>query len=375
MHKYSKNPSQVQPVPPQQMRTIPNQMGNGGNQNVYAQTMQPTAPVAASSPAPAAPATYISSKIYKINGKNKVVDFSSRLTVANVEDYANVHGCGGKNHAPNSTIALTICDFSNGTGEKSVTASYNLDVEDMTLLYHAAIDSRLHLLTMPALNAMLQFVNGALASLEGWKNNAPVVAVPANEITLAGTTLSAAIQTGSAEKIGAAGNAVLNSLRTWIAKNQHQQTVVSYQEIVGVQNALASVLNISQNPAFEYVREKNNPYRKDSKGFVPVSKVYIAYSQFRKDGQESRYPWFIQIENFDAPLIVQKNGSSTHDAGKATNRKVININLSADDFAAAMVAVDRFVRLWEMANALPNIRAGQKAAEAITENKKASYSA
>lgn len=201
--------------------------------------------------------SYLSCKIWKVNGNKKVVDFT--LIQADVKDYANVHGIGGSKHAPNSTIGIAICDYTNGTGEgNSFTVRYNVDVEDMETLYNAAMMARLGFLNiLPPLN------NG-------------------------------------------------------------QQS----------------------NYRFAYTKQKNNPYPNAQKVFngvacAPVSQLSILFDPSRN------YPWIIQISNCYAPLIVQQNGASTHDLNHAVNVVKSSISVSADDFCASMVAVKRFVRLWE----------------------------
>lgn len=202
--------------------------------------------------APPAQANMISQKCAKVNGKDKVIDFTGNLSMANLEDFAMVHGCGGKSHARNSTISAAICDYTKGTGEASVTVRFGIDVEDCTILYNAAMYARLGLL--PVYNP--------------------------------GT------------------------------------------------------------PAFQYSKEKNNPYAIKN-GYAPCSRITISFTPIRQDGQRSSYPWYVCIENFDAPIQAKQNGATAHNSKQAINKRSAFINLSADDFAASMVAVDRFVRLWE----------------------------
>ena len=54
----------------------------------------------------------ISKQICKVHGKDKVIDFRDGLHYANYVDFANIHGVGGKKHAPNSTIQVVLCDYS-----------------------------------------------------------------------------------------------------------------------------------------------------------------------------------------------------------------------------------------------------------------------
>lgn len=69
--------------------------------------------------------------IAKTNGKDKVIDFRDCLNLANKDDYAMMHGIGGKEHARTSVIKLTICDYTAGKGELSKTVSANISPATM----------------------------------------------------------------------------------------------------------------------------------------------------------------------------------------------------------------------------------------------------
>lgn len=351
--------------------------GAGYNNQTYQRPpMAPQAKPAPSAPA-AAPAPtdapFISRKIYKVTGRDKVMDLRSLLTAAKVEDFANVHGRGGKDHAQNSTIKLTICDYTKGKGDKSVTTSYNLDVELIEIFSEAAKDARLGKLTVSP-GMIMQTVAVILNDLTRWEaasNQTRAVAVPEAELTATGKVLAGAINQNTPNELHAASNAVLKDLRKWMATGQkNPMCTVPMQEIINAKNALIAALNGHGVPAFEYGYEKNNPYSKNNQGYVTVSKVYIAYTPTRPDGSISRYPWFLQVENFDAPLNTKANGASSHNSSSAINRKSASINLSADDFAKAMGATKRFIGLWEHAVALPVIRTATKRLDEINDHKK-----
>lgn len=248
---------------------------------------------------------FISQKIWKIAGNKKFVDFNSKLTMAYINDFANVHGCGGSGHAGNSTIGIVICDYTSGTGENnSVTVKYNLDVEDVGFLYEAAMSARLGLLK-PDSGINVAWIDQVQRIMDGWK----------------------AIQ-----------------------KSQDGTRPIPAQSLNALNNALnnARAATTAQltTPLFSYSREKNNPYTGNN-GLAPCSKVQINYTPYRKDGAPSNYPWYIVIENFDAPLVTGKNGASSHNSNQAVNKKSAFINLSSESFCNAMTAVQRFVTLWE----------------------------
>lgn len=285
---------------------------------------QPSPQYPAPNPSQASPPAQqvrISQKIWKINGKDKVVDFVSKLTKANVEDFAMLHGCGGKAHAPNSTIGITLCDYTKGTGDASVTVRYSVDVEDMALLYNAAVSARLGNLR-PSSAPALPLADALITQIKSWKGF-PLF----ND------------ENRSRQVPGQAINAIMDAA-------------------IGIRKALQDK---EGEPAFTYTREKINPYKTNPQnGFHPASRLQINFTPIRKGGQVSTYPWYISIENFDAPMNTKSTGATTFDGSKAVNKTSAYINLSMEDFLAAMVAVDRHVRLWEIQQAGPVMRMAYK---------------
>ncbi|MCC8015454.1 MAG: hypothetical protein LIO87_09695 [Eubacterium sp.] len=71
----------------------------------------------------------VSRVITRTNGNKKVIDFRDNLNLSALDDYAELHGNGGKNHAVKSTIKCCMCDFSKGTGGNSINVSTNLDID------------------------------------------------------------------------------------------------------------------------------------------------------------------------------------------------------------------------------------------------------
>lgn len=258
---------------------------------------------------------YISRQISKVNGRDKILEFCTNLSAATVADFAMVHGCGGKGHAYNSTICVRICDYSKGTGDKSVTLKYGIDVDDMETLYQAAMKARLGSFFPPSAGLSPK-IQAALAYAES-------------------LTKSPLTQDG--------------------------RLVIAPEQMGGLMERLKTALNdcpqIAGVPLFSYEREKVDPYKKDDNGMAPVSKLAITYTPVRLDKSQhperSRYPWFISITNFMAPLLVGDNGNTTYNGQKAANKRTVFIVVSEDDFCSAMVACRRHIRLWEQAMTLP----------------------
>lgn len=245
----------------------------------------------------------ISDQIWRVFGKDKVVDFRNNLIYAYTEDYANIHGIGGNGHAPNSTIKCVICDYTAGKGDKSLTVSYRLDVEDVDILVEA----------------------GKKAYFGELSGDATIV----NQTAI---------------------SQVVNEMRGWLTNIEpfpDNTFPIPYADIARVGQALAGINSAGTAPKWSYSCEKNNPYSADENGYVPVQKVQINYSPFMQDGSESRNPWYIGIENFQAPIKVMRSGASFHRSKDAINRKSAFIVLSKADFLRSMIAVKRFISHWE----------------------------
>lgn len=295
-------------------------------------------PVSRQDNLPAAPSgktgetNFISLKICKVNGKDKVIDFNSYLSEANVNDFAMVHGCGGKNHARNSTIGVKICDYTKGTGENaSVTVKYGIDVESIPILLEAAMKARMGDLIhqMSGSNAgCSEQIRQVIARVQQWAS------IPMADD---GTRPIHRFELGN--------------------------LVGSLQRIADTSAAPAS-----SAPLFVYSREKVNPYE-NRDGLSPVSKILIQYAPFRQNGEPSKYPWHVSINNFDAPVTVQKNGATVYDGQKASKKKNASINLSADDFCEALIAVERHIRLWEINRTVPVMEEAYRSLEAQRQNK------
>lgn len=236
----------------------------------------------------------VNKKIWKVFAKDKVIDFRDNLHYAKIEDFANIHGVGGSRHAPNSTILVVLCDYTKGKGDKSVNVKYRLEVEDIEILYEAAKKAYFGELSG-------QLIPGCAQALE--------------------------------------------RLRMWMDVPMYPDgsRPIGEGEIVMVGQMLRSAL---EGQKFSYTYEKNDPYKEEN-GLVPVQKITISYNAFTMDGQESRYPWLISIENFKAPLVKMGSGASYHKSKQGSNRKSANIMMSKVDFLQSMVAVKRYIHNWE----------------------------
>lgn len=255
---------------------------------------------------------YQNSIITKVNGRNKVVDFRNSLSLAGPDDYAALHGQGGK-HGRRSVISIYICDYRDkDRGNGSVTVKANLTVTEVAALYEVAK----RCITTPA-------------SASAANSASPEVI---NSLQSALDQLRGAARAGSADK----------------------NTLCQIGTTVG--NALKAMSNNTAVPApdFELHRQSINPYKKLDGGRNPVTYIDISHSAFDKQGNVSRYPWYISIRN-GTGLNGGSNGTVNVKSGSFQLTGDAFINISDIDFYGAMLRVNNFVDKWEQGIALPQL--------------------
>lgn len=277
---WKKQPAQQAELAPQQRTERPDpviqqaaQSSSAPRQEAAQTNPAPRQEVAQPAPAPnpgaAQPVSLTKAEVNrlrKITGsknKTKAIDFNSQLVPAKSEDFSMIHGCGGKDHAGNSTIGVVICDYSKGKGKNAVTVKANIDALAIDGIYLAAI----------------QMQNKAWELLH---HNNPMRPAPG-------------------------------------------ETPYKY------------------TPA-----GKVNPYVTDNDGLSPVSQIAIKYCPVRTDGAIATHPWYIGISNCYAPVQKRQNGAITYDGKAAVKKKTAYVNMSYEDFANAMTAVEHHIRSWEM---------------------------
>lgn len=240
-------------------------------------------------------AEQLNTQIARIDGKNKILDFSDGLIRADPKDYANLHGTGGQNSAPNSVIRLALTDYSQGAG-KSTYVTANMDVYQIERLLAA--------------------VKMASCGMLGIGNQLDAV------------------------KAAATANGQLTG---WL-QSGHCPT---YQELANLQQMLGQGLNSKEADAPAWKMPtilKANPYgKKEINGVkhAPVSSLDVQYFPAKN------YSWTIRIVNFLAPLNERQNGSINFDGKGAVEKKEAVISVTTADLMTELLRVDHFIWNWE----------------------------
>ena len=243
---------------------------------------------------------YINSTISRRSTDKVAMDFSDRLVKAYDDDYANIHGCGGKKHAPNSGIQLSICDFSKGRGSNAITVNAIIDVREVSYLFEAVKLAAFGLLGLrDQMKAVREFatVNGILI---GWM------------------------------------------------QSNHQPTL---QEIATLQQTICTGL-MTQDPdnvdeskvAWKHSIQKANPWstqRINGNEYAATTFVNVLYTP----GKD--YSWTLQVINCDAPLVRRQNGASFAKYSQAMNKKEAIFHMTTLDLFCALNDVEHYILLWE----------------------------
>lgn len=318
--------------------------------------------------------------IAKAAVRNKFLDFRNNLIPAYANDYAMVHGIGGKDHASRSTIKCLITDY--GVKPSLVVsaninpelAPYILTVCEKNVGLLGATPASPHQGKKVLMPQLQQIANGnplPANILPPTMQNQKCIAISANFL-----------QEMESEASEQAVSAILNLARQVPAlPDDGSHTVFVPIPVTMVQQVISIFAEATAEAAaapsaggtdFQYRQERVNVYKKEN-GLCPVSILTINRVGLRKGGEVSRLPWTVKIENFMAPAVEQQNGTTSYNSRGIQQKREAFVSLSDMDMYRCLYRVTRFIELWEMSFGIPLIKQGVAAADAAWAARKASY--
>jgi len=278
----------------------------------------------------------VSTIIAKINGRNKVLDFRDGLVPANVEDYAMLHGAGGKDYAASSVIKIYLCDYSAGTGkDKSKTVSASISPELCEQIFEVCkrnignqvIPNNFDFFTeQRTANKRLTLLGDMCF---GVLNNVTKV-------------LGRYVETSEAGEAPSAGK-VAKGLFTLLNKTKERA------EAGPKAMTYPAAMFLPQHMDFSHAQARVHNYKSKTGGgdSAPVQQLQIWHVTYRKQGDLGNYPWTIKVINGKAKIQVQPNGATTFVASTMTDVEEAFIQVSDADMFRAMSRVIHFVSVWE----------------------------
>jgi len=267
--------------------------------------------------------------IAKAASKNKFLDFRNAMTLAYLEDYANLQGIGGGKHAPTSGIKLLIQDNSSGSQKaQAIVPCFLID-------------------------KMLEICRKNAADLE---YDGTTVALQVDRIYKSVFELVKGVKSACGRIIKQKGHPNGPLADFGNAAREAESVYTDYQKFP----AAASGKPYAD---FSYRQERVNPYSRSNDGFVRVSVISIQRKQFNAKNESMKLPWTVNISNFEAAPNEQRNGTTSYRSNTKRNEVNLFIQVSDDDMWRCCYAVSHFVSAWEISYGIPLIQSGIAAYE------------
>lgn len=282
--------------------------------------------------------------IAKTNGKDKVIDFRDCLNLANQDDYAMLHGIGGKEHARTSVIKLTICDYTAGKGELSKTVSANISPATCEKLFEVC---KRNIGTLIIDNNLPPFVEQRDHNKKQNK-----IADMHFEVLQHILMLAKAISKSAKEKQVPGVGVIADSLISMFTKSKEH--VLAQEE----NNPIPASLEIPCHCDINYVQDRVHSSKTGADGYAPVQRLTISHRTYRQDGKPSMYPWTVKVVNGNAFVKVSDIGATTFDSKSLRDTTEAFIVISDDDMFRCMNSVLHYIDVWEKLSCIPLIKQG-----------------
>ena len=267
--------------------------------------------------------------IAKAASKNKFLDFRNALTLAFLEDYANLQGIGGGKHAPTSGIKLLIQDNSSGSQKaQAIVPCFLID-------------------------KILEVCRRNAADME---YDGTTVAFQVDRIYKSFFELVKGVKSACGRIIKQKGHANGPLADFGNAAREAESVYTDFQKFPATAYG-------KPYADFSYRQERVNPYSRSNDGYVRVSVVSIQRKQFNAKNEVMKSPWSVNISNFEAAPNEQKNGTTSYRSNTKRNEVNLFIQVSDDDMWRCCYAVSHFITAWEMAYGIPLIQSGLAAYE------------
>lgn len=282
--------------------------------------------------------------IAKTNGKDKVIDFRDCLNLANLEDYAMMHGIGGAKHARTSVIQLTICDYTAGKGDLSKTVSANISPATCEKLFEVC---KRNIGTLIVDNNL-----PPLAEQRDHNKKQNKIADMQFEVLQHVLKLAKAISKSAKEKQVPGVGVIADSLISMLTKSKER--VLAQGEDIPI----PAFLEIPCHCDINYVQDRVHSSKTGADGYAPVQRLTISHRTYRQDGKPSMYPWTVKVVNGNAFVKVSDIGATTFDSKSLRDTTEAFIVISDDDMFRCMNSVLHYIDVWEKLSCIPLIKQG-----------------
>lgn len=296
--------------------------------------------------------TLIANEFIASEGMNRVIDFRDKLFVAPVEAYARIHPAKGDQDLNIYPSLIQVWLTNSGNGKK---ISVKCNISPMLPYEWLEVCKQSFGYTVIPMYRKERMNNGKEVMME-------------NSVGSLVKSIKACSRIGRAFLYLIEDR--IDSLYSRIDNNTASDSPEEYQMQIGALEKSSKALrskDLHQQYALRFKRKfdysftetKVNTY-KETNGYVPVAVLTVEHFSIlnKKGGEESRYPWNINIKNFEAKKKVKSRGLTAYDPKTIRNEKMAYIRLSDEAMYQLMMRVTKFIEIWEMANVVPVVREG-----------------
>lgn len=292
----------------------------------------------------------INTIITKTQNSKKAIDFRDGLVLANENDYAMLHGAGGKKYAAVSVIPCFICDYSKGKGDKAVTVNANFDLELIALLHAKAQQILMNsAVTTSGNNEVASESCSVRLSKNSWSE-----IVKCLQMVINASKTQSAIAGNDLIELGKS----LRAIHTDGKQNIDAQRQAKEQK----ETASSDPNQMGYASDFKHTQVKVNGYKMGQNGLpknrAPVTKVTITHNPKDKLGNVNRSPWYISISNGNAEIRVDDNGATSSVGGTFQETGKASVNVSDIDMFRMMEDCKRYIDAFTMCFGLPLVQQG-----------------
>ena len=282
--------------------------------------------------------------ICQVARKGKFLDFSNGLVVSNVDDYAQLMGRGGKNHAPLAVIKVDLTDYKDSANHVKCTANVEPYVFD--IMKEVALR-----------NIGSQYLGPSEATriLDKY-DSASDIAVE---------TCKGAFE-------------VLNGIRDACRHIFHEKTIKETITPLGasVSAAIDRMMSMDQGKAYgtinlmpysewQKIITRVDTHSQDANGYANVKELTIRRQQYMDAGGALKpmgAQWYIAVCNFKAKPVGDGVG---YIPGSVLGEKSsVSINITDEEVVEICYHIQNFVRIWQNTLCIPIVKTGCQMKEA-----------
>lgn len=294
---------------------------------------------------------FVNDTITRTDIKEKIFEAKNTLTVANLSDYANLHGVGGHDHARKSGIFTSITDYSEQA--KSSNNGKALTVGAMVSPVEFG-----------KIKAVCEFNLGEISIDESdVSKSIGLIQYLAQAVRVIVMFLLAL-----AEGIGTVAGYITTGKLTVkdipeqtleVCKKARKKIKDGYTE-----SCSKTVYGIPLYKDYNFSQQRVNPYTRFPDGSVKVSTIQIQRTQYKEQNGalvQQKKPWNVRISTFHALPKNQPNGTVSYIGSSVRESQTVNFVLDDDTFYEFCNNIEHFVNIWEIANCVSLVQNGLKA--------------